>query len=608
GWMGKVLRVDLSKSKVTVEDLVREIAKDYVGGRGLGVKYLYDEIDPAVDAYSPENKLLFVTSPLTGSGAPAANRYVVVTKSPLTGAIANSTAAGDFACSLKYAGYDMIIIEGRAKKPVYLSIEDDSVEIKDADGIWGLDSIKAVQAATSSRAKVACIGPAGEKLVRYACVMNDAGRAAGRSGVGAVMGSKNLKAVAVRGTKGVKVADRPAFYKAMEAAYTTLDYDYVEEFHQTGTPGVLALVHEFGVLPTRNFQTGVNDYTEKISGETLADTLSVRKRMGVGCPGCPVACGRVTKVDDPDFAGFGFGPEYETIGMFGSNCGVDNLAAVAKANFICNKAGMDTISTGNSIASATEMFERGLIPEADIGFPLAFGDAHAVVRLTEMIAAREGFGDVLAEGSYRMGEKYGTTEYFMGVKKQEFPSYDGRGLQGMGLGYATGPRGACHIRGEAQDLDLYGVMNWRLTADRGLEVLDPLRSDDKPPLVKDVQDWFCLIDSCGMCNFMFFLMVDEDQMRELLEAATGVDMGGYEGFMRTGERIFNIETLFNRRAGLTSKDDTLPKRMLEEPMPEGPAKGHVVRLAEMLPEYYQLRGWDEEGNISQGKREELGLA
>jgi len=611
GWMGKVLRVDLTKGKITVEDLDREKAKNFIGGRGLGVKYLFDEIDPAIDAFSPENKVLFVTGPLTGSGAPAANRYVVVTKSPLTGAIANSTAAGDFACSLKYAGYDLIILEGKSKKPVYLWIDDEQVELRDADGIWGLDSeetIKAVQNVTSLRAKVACIGPAGEKLVRYACVMNDAGRAAGRSGVGAVMGSKNLKAVAVRGTKGVKVADRAAFYQAVDAAYQTLDYEYVEEFHQTGTPGVLSLVHEFGVLPTRNFQTGVNDYADKISGETLADTLSVRRRMGVACPGCPVACGRVTKVTDPDFAGLGAGPEYETIGMFGSNCGVDNFSAVAKANFICNKMGMDTISTGNSIACAMEMFERGLIPQEDIGFPLTFGDAHAVVRLTEMIAKREGFGDVLAEGSYRMGEKYGTTEYFMGVKKQEFPSYDARGLQGMGLGYATGPRGACHIRGEAQDLDLYGVMNWRLTADRGLEVLDPLRHDDKPPLVKDVQDWFCMIDSCGMCNFMFFLMVDEDQMRDLLETATGIDMGGYEGFMRTGERIFNLETLFNRRAGLTTKDDTLPKRMLEEPMPDGPAKGHVVRLAEMLPEYYELRGWDNQGNIGEGKREELGLA
>ncbi|MFH0915736.1 MAG: aldehyde ferredoxin oxidoreductase family protein [bacterium] len=611
GWQGKILRVNLTKSDISVENLDAKIAQDYVGGLGLGVKYLYDEIDPAVDALSPANKLLFVTGPLTGTGAPSANRYVVVSKSPLTGCIANASAAGAFAMNLKYAGYDMIILEGKAKKATYLWIEDDKVELRDAQSLWGLDTQqtqKAIVAATSPRAKVACIGPAGEKLVRFACVMNDEDRAAGRSGVGAVMGSKNLKAIAVKGSKGVKVADRPAFYQAVESAYETLNSDTVRWFHQVGTPGVLGLVQSFGALPTRNFQSGVFEDWEKIDGDTLADTISVKKRMGMGCPACPIACGRVTKVTDPDFAGEGGGPEYETIGMFGANCGVNNFNAISKANFICNQMGMDTISTGNSIACAMEMYERGIIPKEDIGFSLEFGDAKAMVKLVEMIAKREGFGDVLAEGSYRMADKYGHTEYFMGVKKQEFPSYDGRALQGMGLGYATQPRGACHIRGEVQDLDLYGVVQWRVTKDRGITEVDPLRWDDKPMLAKDVQDFFCMIDSCGMCNFVFFLTVDEDQMRALIESATGIDMGGYEGFKRTGERIFNLETLFNRRAGLTGADDILPKRMLEDPMPEGPAKGMVVHLAEMLPEYYKRRGWDKSGNATPEKLKELGLA
>jgi aldehyde:ferredoxin oxidoreductase len=610
GWQGKILRVNLSKSEFAVEDLDPQIAKDYIGGLGLGVKYLYDEIDPTVDPFSPQNKLIFATGPLTGTGAPSANRYVVVTKSPLTGGIANSTAAGEFAMNLKYAGYDMLIFEGKAKKPVYLWIEDDKVEIRDAQSLWGLNSQQtrdAVVAATSPRAKVASIGPAGEKLVRFACVMNDDDRAAGRSGVGAVMGSKNLKAIAVKGSKGVKVADRKAFYQAVESAYKTLDSDTVRWFTQVGTPGVLGEVQSFGALPTRNFSVGVYEDWQKIDGDALAATISVRKRMGTACPACPIACGRVTKVTDPDFAGQGGGPEYETIGMFGSNCGVNDFNAISKANFICNEMGMDTISCGNSIACAMEMYERGIIPAEDIGFPLPFGDAKAMVRLTEMIALREGFGDLLAEGSYRMAEKYGTTEYFMGVKKQEFPSYDGRALQGMGLGYATQPRGACHIRGEVQDLDLYGVVQWKVTKDRGITLVDPLRWDDKPMLAKDVQDFFCMIDSCGMCNFVFFLTVDEDQMRDLIEAATGIDMGGYEGFKRTGDRIFNLETLFNRRAGITSAEDTLPKRMLEEPMPDGPAKGYVVHLAEMLPEYYERRGWDKKGNITAEKAQELGL-
>lgn len=611
GWTGKFLRVDLTKSKITVENTDPKIAKDFIGGRGMGVKYLYDEIDPTVDALSPDNKLLMVTGPLTGTGAPAGNRYMVVTKSPLTGAIANSSAAGAFPPALKYAGYDMIIFQGKAKKPVYLWIDNDKVELRDAQHLWGKttrETESAVIDETAPEAKVARIGPAGERLVRFACVMNDLGNAAGRSGVGAVMGSKNLKAVAVKGTKGIKVADRVGFYNAMVDCYKTLDYDYVEEFHQTGTPGVLALVKEFGALPTRNFQTGVNKDWEKICGETLADTLSMRKRMGMGDPACPVACARITKVTDPDFAGIGAGPEYETIGMLGSSCGVSNLGAISKANFICNAMGMDTISTGNTIACAMELYERGYLPKKDVGMALNFGDANALVEMTEKIALREGFGDILAEGAYRLAEKYGHPEFFMGVKKQEFPSYDGRALQGMGLGYATQPRGGCHIRGEVQDLSLYGVVTWRITRDRNIEKVDPLTWKDKPVLAKEVQDWFCMIDSSGMCNFMFFLGVDEDQCRALLETATGIDLGGYKGFMRTGERIFNQERLFNFKAGLTGKDDTLPKRMLEEPMPDGPAKGMVVHLSEMLPEYYKLRGWDTNGVPTQEKLKELGLA
>jgi aldehyde:ferredoxin oxidoreductase len=327
----------------------------------------------------------------------------------------------------------------------------------------------------------------------------------------------------------------------------------------------------------------------------------------MGCPACPIACGRISRVKNPDFAGVGAGPEYETIGMFGSSCYTNDFEAVSKANFICNQMGMDTISTGSAIACAMEMFEAGVIPQADIGFALPFGDAKAMVRLAEMIAKREGFGDLLAEGACRMSAHYSHPEYFMGVKGQEFPSYDGRGLQGMALGYATQPRGACHIRGELQDLDLYNQVGWRVTRDRGMDVVDPLSVDDKPDLAVATQDWFCMIDSCGVCNFVWFMGGDEDAMRDFIEAATGIDMGGHEGFMQTGSRIFNLETLFNRRAGLTSVDDTLPERMLKTPMPDGPAKGQVCELDRMLPPYYALRGWDEQGNISAQKAADLDL-
>jgi len=610
GWTGNVLRVDLGRPLVTVEELDRRSAVDFIGGRGLGVKYLYDEIDPAVDALSPRNKLIFATGPLTGTGAPAGSRYMVVSKGPLTGAIGESSAGGAFATAIKYAGYDMIILEGKAQRPVYLWIDNDQVELRDAAHLWGKTSTEtetAVIAETHPDAKVACIGPAGENLVLFACVMSDMGRAAGRSGVGAVMGSKNLKAITVHGTNGLKVADKMGFLTAMQEAYKAVDQPATEHFHQLGTPSVLGLVEEFGALPTRNFQTGVNENWEKLSGETFDAIISKRKGMGLACPACPVGCGRVTRVTNSEFAGEGVGPEYETIGLLGSSCEVNDLRVVAKAGYICNEMGMDTISTGAVIACAMELYEKGYLPMKDVGTPLNFGNSQAVVQMTEDIALKRGFGGLLAEGSHRLANRYGHPEFFMGSKKLDFASYDPRALQGMGLGYATNSRGACHIRGEVQDLTLYGVKHWRVTTDHNLGPVDPLRWDDKPVLTADVQDWFCIIDSCGMCNFMFFLAMNEDHARALTETATGIDMGGHKGLMRTGERIFNLERLFNLKAGLTGGDDTLPRRMLEDPMPEGPAKGMVVHLGEMLPEYYRLRGWSPEGIPSRKKLEELGL-
>lgn len=610
GWTGNVLRIDLNEPRVTVEMLDRRLAEDFIGARGLGTKYLYDEIDPRVDALDARNKLIFATGPLTGTGAPGGSRYMVVTKGPLTGAIGQSSAGGALAMAIKYAGYDMIILEGRSRRPVYLWINDGAVEVRDAAHLWGKTSSeteKTIVEQTHPEAKVACIGPAGENQVRFACVMSDMGRAAGRSGVGAVMGSKNLKALAVRGTQGVKVADKTAFWKAMMEAYRKIDTPDTEHFHQIGTPGVLSLVKELGVLPTRNFKYGTNSDWEKLSGDRLATHQSTRKKMGMACPACPVGCGRVSKITNPRYASSGVGPEYETIGIYGSSCLTNDLDVVTKAGFICNEMGMDTITAAGTIACAMELYEEGHLPLKDVGMPLNFGNAEAVIQLTEDMALRRGFGAILAEGGHRLAARYGHPEFFMGVKKMEFPSYDPRGLQGMGLGYATNSRGACHIRGEVHDLTLYGVAHWRVTMDRNLGPVDPHRWEDKAELAKDVQDWFCVLDSCGMCNFMFFLAMNEDNCRALIEAATGYDMGGHQGFMRTGERIFNLERLFNLKAGLSSKDDTLPSRMLHEPMPDGPAKGLVVHLDQMLPEYYRLRGWSTEGVPTPAKLRDLGL-
>ncbi len=610
GWTGKILRIDLTAGTVATEELDRGTAEQYIGGLGLGTKYLHAEVDPKADPLGPDNKLFFVTGPLTGTGAPAANRYMLVTKSPLTGGVANSSAAGDFAMNIKYAGYDMVIVEGASQKPVYVFIDDADVSIRDAADLWGLDTEQtehAVIAATARDAKVSSIGQAGENLVRFACVMNDLGRAAGRSGVGAVMGSKRLKAIAVRGTGAVKVADGEKFIETTRRCYEALTDPYIEHFHKHGTPGVLQLVNAYGGLPTKNFQYGTNEYAEDISGERLAETLSVRRRMGMGCPACPVACGRVSRVRARGCEGVGAGPEYETIGMFGSSCYTNDLEAVTRANFICNRTGMDTITMGASIACAMEMYEAGLIPKEDIGFPLPFGDGEAMVRLTEMTASREGFGELLAEGSYRVAEQYGHPEFSMSAKKQEFASYDPRAIQSMALAYATEPRGGCHIRGEAQDYSIYSVVHWHITKDRGIEEpLDPLDTDH-PEFVAELQDWFRLIDSGGLCNFMFYLGMDEDQLRALIEAATGMDMGGHSGLMRIGARIFNLEVLFNRAAGVPASEDTLPPRMLEEPLPDGPARGLVAELGKMLPPYYSSRGWDEHGDLTPEKAAELGL-
>jgi aldehyde:ferredoxin oxidoreductase len=610
GWVGKILRVDLTRQKASVEPLDEAIAQKYIGGRGLGIHYLINEIDPAIDPLSKENKLIMATGPLTGTGTLAAGRYMVVTKAPLTGAIANSNSGGMFPAELKFAGYDMIIFEGKAPKPVYLWIHNDEVEIRPADTLWGLsthDTTDAIVNATHPETKVSCIGPGGENLVKYACIINDKGRAAGRSGVGAVMGSKNLKAVAVRGTKGVTVADPMGFRDAILAAQKEFKDPYMSQtLAKYGTADVVEFSNEVGLLPTRNSQFGTFEHASRISGALLAEKYNLRgARKTKACFSCPLACGRVTRVADGEFKGQGEGPEYETMGAFGSCCGVDNLEAVIKANYICNEMGLDTITAGATIACAMEMFEKGILSEEEIGMKLNFGDARAMVKLVEQAAKREGFGDVLAEGSYRMAEKYGHPELSMSSKKQEFPSYDPRGGQGFALAYATSNRGGCHIRQEVHCLEFFGVALLGIIETGG--AIDRFSTEGKPEVVKKIQDYYCMIDSSGICNFIIIGSPDPNVFIKLIETGTGIEFGGLDGFLKTGERIFNLEKLFNLRAGLTAEDDTLPTRMLEEPMPEGPGKGHVVHLADMLPEYYSVRGWSAEGIPSDDKLSELGI-
>jgi len=608
GWCGKILWVDLTEGRVEERPLEPQAARDFIGGRGLGIRHLLDEVDPQAHPMGPANDLVMATGPLTGTSAPTAARYMVMTRSPLTGAVTCSNSGGHFPAALKRAGWDAVIFRGQAPHPVYLWVNGSRAELRSAVHLWGRNvpgTDDALRSETDRAARTAVIGPAGEAGVLFASIMNDKHRAAGRSGVGAVMGSKKIKGVVVKGEGKVELAD-PARFNALTARFRT---GFKKSFaggpvplKEWGTAITVVGTQNFGVFPTRNFQSGVFEGWDKIDGRALTERFLVRPKA---CFSCPIACGRGTKVPDGPYAGEGEGPEYETVYSLGSDCGVEDLAAVTKANFLCNELGMDTITMGATIACAMEMSERGIIPAGEIGLgrELKFGDGQAVVELTRMTGGLEGFGRLLAEGSLRLAQYYGHPEFAMVSKGQEFAGYDPRGEQGMGLAYATSPIGASHMRGDPAYIELLGVP----------KQLDPLTYSDKPQIVKDWQDAFCVIDAAGLCVFFSvrnYVQPDEtikpEGIAELLSAATGLDYTLYE-VCTAGERIFNAERLFLTRAGFSRKDDSLPKRIVSEPMPDGPAKGMVCHLEEMLAEYYRLRGWDENGIPEQAKLKELGL-
>ncbi len=599
GWTGKILRIDLTSGKISEEATDPAVARLYIGARGMGTRYYFNEVDPGLDPFSPDNKLIFAPGPFTGTFAPSAGRYDVITKGPLNGTIAASNSGGSFGSELKYAGYDMVIIEGKAKKPVYIWLRDGHAELRDAAHLWGAnvpDTTDRLRAETDDEAKVACIGPAGEKLVLFACIMNEMHRAAGRSGVGAVMGSKNLKALAVAGTGGVTAADPAGFREAVLKSRRKIQEHPVggQGLKAYGTDVLVNILNSVGSLPTRNFHDGYFPTADKVGGETLAANQLVRPK---GCYSCIISCGRVTRVTDKRYEGYGEGPEYEAAWAYGPDCGIDNLDAVTKANFLCNELGLDSITMGATIACAMDMFEDGVLTLKDTdGKPLRFGDADAIVELTRRTAYREGFGNKLAEGSYRLAASHGHPEYSMTVKKQEMPAYDPRGIQGIGLHYATGNRGGDHVRGYTIAVEVLGSP----------VKIDQYETKDKPQWVKTFQDLTAALDSSGACLFSTFGL-GADELAEMLSALTGVPYPTAE-FMKAGERIWNMERLFNLKAGLTGKDDTLPQRLLKDPIKTGPSKGRVNELGKMLPEYYALRGWDKNGVPTEAKLKELGLA
>lgn len=605
GWRGNLLRVNLTRGTVTQEPLDPEVARAYLGGRGLGIHYSLKEVDPTCDPLGAENVLIMSAGPLTGTGAPTGARYMITTKAPLTGSITCANSGGHFPAALKKAGYDAIICSGRSPEPVYLWINQGQAELRPASHLWGKtthETDEALRKETDPGARTTCIGPAGEHQVLFASVMNDRDRAAGRGGVGAVMGAKNLKAVAAKGHGKVPIYDESAFKRlvsGLQKSFKETSKDQPPPLRTYGTAVTAAATQNYGVFPTRNFQSGTFEGWNRIDGHALTERFLRRPKA---CFSCPIACGRDTKVDEPGFEGQGEGPEYETVYAFGSDCGVDNLAAVAKANYLCNELGLDTITMGATIACAMELAEQGVIPVSDLGRSLKFGDAQAIVDLTRLTAFRQGFGDVLAQGSLRLAQRYGYPELAMVSKGMEFAGYDPRGEQGMGLAYATSPIGASHMRGDPAYIELLGVPM----------LMDPLSWRDKPQLIKDWQDTFCIIDAAGLCVFYSVrnLVTPTRDIRpqgimELLNAATGADYT-LDELCRAGERIFNAERIFLQRAGFTRDQDSLPPRIISEPMPEGPAKGMVCHLEEMIEEYYRVRGWDQSGFPTPEKLAELG--
>lgn len=598
GWTGKLLRVNLTDKTIKKESLNLEEARKYIGARGLGTKIFMNEVDPKVEPFSPENKLIFMTGPLTGTLASSAGRYEVVAKAPLTGTIGASNSGGHFGPELKYAGYDGIIFEGKSEKPVYLYINDDDVELRDASNVWGKDVFETTDILvneTEEDVRVACIGPGGEKLVLFATVMNDKNRAAGRSGLGAVMGSKNLKAVVVRGTKSVEVAKPKEFLEACKDARKKLKEHPVtgEGLAVYGTQILVNILNQTGALPTRNWRDGgIFEHAEDTSGEALTEKYLVRNK---GCFGCNIGCGRLTRIPDGKFKSFGEGPEYEAGWSYGADCGVKNLAAICKANFICNELGIDPITMGSTIACAMELYDKGILTREELGQDLPFGDEDAIVDFTRMTGLREGFGDKMALGSYRMAEMYGHPELSMSVKKQEMPAYDGRGVQGMGLEYATSNRGGCHVRGYLTSPEVLGIP----------AKLDPLVTTDKAAWLKTFQDLTAVVDSAGICLFTTFA-IGLPEISQMLRTALGWEYTDEE-ILQMGERIWNLEKLFNIEAGFTKEDDTLPDRLLKEPLPSGPAKGRVNELDVMLKEYYEVRGWGEDSVPTEEKLKELSI-
>jgi aldehyde:ferredoxin oxidoreductase len=595
GYMGKLLRINLSSRNVYEEEIREDALRKFIGGVGLAAKIIYNEVNPEKSAFDPENKIVFMTGPLTGTLVPCTGRYVVCAKSPLTDAWGEAHSGGFWACELKRTGYDGLIIEGRSDKPAYVIVDGGEVRIEDASYMWGLGCLETedlLRKDLGGDFKIACIGPAGERLVRFAAIINDGGRAAGRCGMGAVMGSKNLKAIAVRGSREIPMKDPDRIRAVLKRIYPQImSFPTTQIYASYGTSGEFLSFHEYGDVPIRNFTLGDWDGIERISGEVY-NKLMVKARRS--CWNCPIACWRYVEVNEGPYAGLILkrGPEYETLAALGSLLLNDKLDVIVKANYLCNHYGLDTISTGVCIAFAIECYERGLITRQEAGGDLKWGDPEIILGLIESIGERKGLGSILAEGVKRASERIGggSEKLAMHVKGLEIPMHDPRAFKGMGLQYAVSNRGACHLQG----LFLRVEQGERVTDLKIYERLDRFEVKGKGKILAIMQNWHEVLESLVICKF---LGIPPGHIPGLYTLVTGIPTS-LEDLLEAGERIYNIKRMFNVKCGIRRRDDTLPYRIMHEGLKDGGTLGNIVSpkdLDVMLDEYYAARGWDENG-------------
>ncbi len=606
GYTGKILRVDLSTGEMNTDTLPEKTLRDYIGGSGVGTRILMDEAGADVDPFGPDNLLIFMTGPLTGTAVPTSGRHEVVAKSPLTGGFGEGDAGGTWGTALKKAGFDGIVIKGISPKPAYLLIDDGSFSLQDASLIWGQDTYeteKYFKAKYGSYLETSCIGVAGENLVKLASILHNGkdARAVGRGGLGAVMGSKRLKAIVAGGRQDIPVFAPLEIKKSIVALAPTIVKN-TKAMKDFGTAGTVIGCEKIGDLPIRNWRDGSWTGAKEISGQKMTSTILSGRYF---CKSCIIGCGREVKFDNGRYRADGAGPEYETLGMLGGSCMVEDLEAIAYANELCNRYGLDTISVGSVIAMAMELYENGLINEQDTGgIALDWGNAEAMLELIRQIAEGTGIGKLLGNGVRYVANEIGgkAAEYAIHVKGLEVPAHDPRAYNSMGLGYATSNRGACHLQGDSYITEKVVVI-----PEIGImKPLDRFRTDNHGKIQADLQNIMCLMDSLKICKFIFFGGVNLTNILDWYKYVTGLDIELQE-FLLIGERIFNLKRLYNNMCGITKKDDTLPERLLKQPRPDGGAAGNLPPLESMLEEYYSARGWDENGRPAQETLMRLGL-